>query len=146
MNKLTSLAEYSDYLTDNFTSDIKKWRMHRIRTVFGRQDLELWMFFPCKLVKGLWVIFEEPKEGDYNLGDIHAGYFGKDVEEYKKAVDKCLFEGFEYCNKWLNTHVIAYDKVSGIGAFYLSDFKTVEDLVRKKVVEITDTAQKQLGL
>ena len=39
-------------------------------------------------------VLEEPKESNYNLGDIHAGYFKLDVDKYQQAEKYVLFKGF----------------------------------------------------
>src|SRR6187402_810881 len=60
---------------------------------FLSQKLELWMFVPSKLVDGVWVVLEEPKEyknwvelqkqGGYSL--CH------NSNEYQTAKERCLF-------------------------------------------------------
>jgi len=65
--------------------------------LFLKQSLEIWMFVPCKLVDGVWVILEEP---------VIVGYAGSEemlydaqkmrLEEYQQAKERVLFEGFEF--------------------------------------------------
>ena len=56
-----------------------------------KRVLEKRMFVPCD-DKGN--VLEEPKESNYNLGDIHAGYFKLNVDKYQQAKERILFKGF----------------------------------------------------
>jgi len=62
---------------------------------FLNQPLNLSMFVPAIEVDGKWEVLEKPKESKYCLGDIHSGYFRRDLEQYQQAKDRVLFEGFE---------------------------------------------------
>jgi hypothetical protein len=53
---------------------------------FLKQNLNVSMFAPVKLVDGVWVILEEPR---IDISDIH---------EYQSAQSNVLFEGFEVIN------------------------------------------------
>ncbi len=103
---------------------------------FIRQSPELWMFVPCKLVDGVWVA----------IPDKENHFIRKELEEYQEASDLCLFKGFEYVNKWYNTHLIAKDKITGESQFQLDNFKTIEDMIGIIELELTPAAQKQIGL
>lgn len=56
-----------------------------------KRVLEKGMFVPCDDEGD---VLEEPKESNYNLGDIHAGYFKLDVDKYQQAKERVLFEDF----------------------------------------------------
>jgi len=60
--------------------------------VFLNQPLKLEMFVPCDN-KGN--VLKEPIEDEYNLGDIHAGYFRQECEQYQQALKKVIFSEFE---------------------------------------------------
>lgn len=60
--------------------------------LFLKQPLKLEMFVTCDDEGN---VLEEPKEKNYNLGDIHAGYFTEDMEKYNNSKEKVLFEGWE---------------------------------------------------
>jgi len=98
-NNLTSIAEHSDYLSASTYSNSERWISHRKRVKFGKQLLELWMFVPCKLVDGVWVVMktlDEKEEWFRNTYDN--GWWGDFIKykiEYKQAKEMCLFEGFE---------------------------------------------------
>ena len=74
--------------TSSFDTDQGDWyfkeqsKLDKIRSYanFLKQPLELWMFVPCKLVDGVWVVLEEKKPFQDN-------YF-----EYQQAKDICVFE------------------------------------------------------
>lgn len=66
---------------------------------FLSQPLELWMFVPCKLVAGVWVVLEEPfYYNDFLLNKIPTTNFRlnfrikNECREYQEAKSKCLFE------------------------------------------------------
>ena len=56
-----------------------------------KRPLEKGMFIVCDDEGN---VLEEPKESNYNLGDIHAGYFKLDVDKYQQAKERILFKGF----------------------------------------------------
>jgi len=110
---------------------------------FIEQKLELYMFVTSKLVNGVWVVLEEP----FNDGE-NDQYYLSALEEYEKAKDRVLFEGFEYQEVKLKTHysLIRFpDKT--ITPLYpkLWREETIENLVKYNL-DLTTTAQKQIGL
>ena len=56
-----------------------------------KRPLEKGMFIVCDDGGN---VLEEPKESDYNLGDIHAGYYREDLIKYQQAKERILFKGF----------------------------------------------------
>lgn len=106
---------------------------------FLQQPLELWMFVPCDEDGN---VLEEPIEDNYNLGDIYAGYYRRDLYKYQQAKERVLFEGFEIVRsgKTININNNIFYVVSNgenevtfhIGLYIFSkgvDFtKTIEDL------------------
>jgi hypothetical protein len=127
---------------------------------FLKQILELWMFVPCKLVDGVWVVLEyNPMFNDYEMvkeialktttekgSETHNLYIT--LKEYQEAKDRVLFEGF----KWINGQHISNDDIDiyfdsdGVKAyngFKRTDLCSIEKLVEFKI-ELTPTAQKQI--
>lgn len=143
MDKLISISEHSDYLDSKFKNCINKWLRHRKRVEFGKQKLEIWMFVPCKLVDNVWVVLEEPKENEYCLGDIHAGYFRQDLKEYQESKERVLFEGFEFKGEtdftWIFNH-------NGNFPIMIPKNRSVEylSIYLKIEITLTQTAKKQI--
>jgi hypothetical protein len=58
---------------------------------------EIWMFLPCKFIGDNWVIMD-PAKPPHTLSSENASTYlkkwRKEKEEYQKAKDRCLFEGF----------------------------------------------------
>lgn len=120
---------------------------------FLKQPLELWMFVPCKLVYGVWVVLEEPECG------LKEKCASPPCVEYQKAKERCLFEGFEYCESQskgmllkLNLFVSPYTdnrlyltKKEHSGYHSWFQLFTIEYLVQCNL-ELTPTAIKQLEL
>ena len=99
-------------------------KLDKIRSYanFLKQPLELWMFVPCKLVDGVWVVLEEKKPFQDN-------YF-----EFQEAKKRCLFEGFEVRKgNWLLNGNIDIDEEFCQGL-------SIESLVKYNL-ELTPTAK-----
>lgn len=136
---------------------------------FLSQKLSLDMFIPCKLVDGVWVLLEEPKDWK-NWQDVYIAnntegktkdrYTSQlsarwDCREYQEAKDRVLFEGFEI-NIVDNIDLIktlVYKDVIHLFWFHSitkswlpsRGLFTIEDLVKFNL-EITDSAKRQLGI
>ncbi len=125
---------------------------------FLKQKLELWMFIPCKLVDGVWVVLKEPdyyKNWEKAFHPKPATLKLKAYMEYQEAKECCLFEGFEIKDLKLDSgnkcvskddilHVFWQNAISK--EFTLSKgISKIEDLVKYKL-ELTPTAIKQIGL
>jgi hypothetical protein len=158
---LTSISEHSDYLSASTYSDSEKWQFHRMRVRFGKKLLEIWQFVPCKLVDGVWVILKEPYDKDFytpmperngkKAWRTNRDKFELALKEYQEAKERCLFEGFELItdkgefitiqniNGYLN-----WNKKESHFMFY-SGF-CIERLMESFDLELTPTAQKQIGL
>lgn len=114
---------------------------------FLSQKLELWMFVPCKLMNGVWGVFEEPR--------IHFSYMPdpeheKRVKKYQEAKDRVLFKGFESCvekDKAITNYKGEIILLHNNNCFSLhgKQITAIEDLVKYNL-ELTPTAQKQIGL
>lgn len=107
---------------------------------FLKQKLQLWMFLPCKLVDGVWVVLEEPES--------LKGYYETDTEgmrqeavlrkEYQEAKYRCIFN---VTPEFVENNI--YDEN---GFFYTLEI--VEDLIvshNNYNLELTQTAQKQIS-
>ena len=142
MEKLISMTDFvlEQLSIKQSTSEFKEVVKNYVR--FLKQPLQLWMFVPCKLVDGVWMVFEEPhpfKEGDCKeqnklVTDIR-------FKEYQEARERCLFEGFEMDNSFV-THKSHNSFFYPISCLHE---QTIEDLVKYNL-ELTKTAQKQIGL
>jgi len=107
---------------------------------FLKQPLELWMFVPCKLVDGVWVVLEEPKE--YNKWHMD--------EEYQQAKERCLFEGFEYNNETEQLkkgRLFLFFSPSCCEVYLDGDTEYLEFIeeIADYDIQLTTTAQKQIG-
>lgn len=123
---------------------------------FLKQKLELWMFVPCNLVNGVWVVLEEPT-CDCATEFDREGCYDK-CYEYINAKNRVLFDGFELYDssggyksiQKGELEIFWYNPTSNIGENkwrLCPDFKysTIEDLVKYNL-ELTPTAQKLIGL
>ena len=124
---------------------------------FLKQPLELWMFVPCKLVDGVWVVLEYPKEyqdwckwGGFSK---HGGSIVSKCRGFHESKEKCLFDGFEVDtkhngNKYISKKhglIIFASTESDDGFFRLfSKFSNIESLIKYNL-QLTATAQKQIG-
>lgn len=124
MKKLLSIAEHSDILHNTeLMSMSERWKLHRERVEFGRQKPELWMFMPCKLVDGAWVVLEEP---NYKANELQLQDEWKD---YLEAKERVIFEGFEYEKK--SKMIVSNDFGMDSEDLYLL---TIEDLVKYNLI------------
>lgn len=154
MKNLISNTEFGFYLESIGVSN-SCYRM--LRKNFDKllsQKLEIWMFVPCKLVDGVWVVLEEYKRTPEELSidkrnevrlisKEEAKYF----REYQETKERCLFEGVEYVEA-KNKCEYSFLRITQLSPInYPSFWKglVVEDLIRYKL-ELTPTAQKQIGL
>lgn len=160
MKNLISIQEYSDYLnTGVYKEPSERWRLHRNRVNFGRQKLEIYMFVPCKLVDGVWVVLEEPMH--YKLWCKYGSYtqYGEKIvpecKEYQEAKERCIFEGWKLTKndpehikfKKGQVSIIFYIESEYISFYEMfcdsEDVSTIEDLVKYNL-KLTASAQKQI--
>lgn len=142
---LKSISAHSDQIDELPINYKDSWLMHRKYVEFCKQPLNLGMFVPAKLVDGVWVVFEEPKEYK-NWIEIqkHGGYsLCHNSNEYQKALDRILFDGFE-----IKCHYLVK---GGVWLFLLKEIKNyiIEDILKDfedVELELTPTAQKQIGI
>lgn len=143
MKKLISMTDFIFKTSDNPSKLGFKGDLYIIRQYakFLKQLLELCMFVPCKLVDGVWVVLEEPKEKDFwesmprrngkRAWNTHRDLFEIALREYQQAKEKCLFEGYdgsiEQLKDLINLNL------------------TIENMVKYNL-ELTPTAQKQIGI
>lgn len=92
---MTELIPLSQYI---LLYSAREWSaVKRLSSIIGYaefliQPLKLGFFIPCDENGN---ILKEPIESDYNLGDIHSGYFHQKCKEFRAAKDKVLFMGFQ---------------------------------------------------
>ena len=141
MKKLTSNTEFGFYLR---TLELNPYKYSELRDnfdVFLSQILEIWMFIPCKLVNGIWVVLEPPKRWNDYL-EFPESFDGNkewyDFYEYEEAKERCLFEGFI-----LDTFGYINHKESKI-SYDLKNNLIIEDIVQSEPI-LTLAAQKQIG-
>lgn len=161
MKNLTSIAEHSDWLENRHNNSMTKWNLHRLRIEFGKQTLQIWMFVPCKLVDGVWVVLEEPIECDCltQYDKECCGMFFK-CEEYQQAKEKLIFKNFKVnyfdlggcpIDKNSSFEILSNDSNFQICVYkskpnyFIWNYKTIEEL-SKLNIEITENAQKELGV
>ena len=117
---------------------------------FLKQPLDIWMFIPCKLVDGVWVVLEEIETGiDLKFHPMSPGNeaskywaeYKERVKEYQEAKDRVLFEGFEKDNSFVThkSHASFFYPISCLHE------KSIEDLVKHNL-ELTPTALKKFNL
>jgi len=147
MKTLTSISKHSDWLDSIDIVLLYKWNLHRRRVEFGKQPLAIYQFVPCKLVDGEWVVLEEPK----NMADaILDGDKGKEWaekrNEYKEALDKVLFEGFEIIDKGNFYFIERKETIIYLRVLKKNTKSTIENLLQFNNVPLTKTALKEIGL
>ena len=150
--KLISMTEF--ILSDKVKSALEyeeSYKMIRSYANFLKEPLKLEMFVPCDEDGN---VLEEPKIEDYfddgfNF-EFNQKHF-KDVvlKEYYNAKEKVLFEGFEIIHEdkvtitiEYNHFQLDYNKVLNVFA----NHRTIEDLAKYNLIEITENAIKQIGL
>ena len=119
MDKLIPLVDYileQDLLqpTGRTAGQMVKYAL------FLKQKLEIWMFVPCKLVDGIWVVLEEKKP------------FQDHYYEWEEAKERCLFEDIKYTpakDKDSFDSVSICKEVSVINYPKFWERKTVESLI-----------------
>jgi hypothetical protein len=89
-DKLEFVPKGEDYADE--WSNFCLQRLDRITAYanFLKQPLELWMFVPCD-ENG------KPMKEGYEVFDEDCTEYDEYVFKYQKAKERCLFEGFEYC-------------------------------------------------
>jgi len=113
---------------------------------FLKQPLELWMFIPCELVDGVWVVLKKTIIEKYQFGENEIGSYEIHSLEYEQAKERCLFEGFEFVKELkneINSDIKYYRFLWNGNYFNLTFGKTIEDLVKYNL-QLTQTALKQL--
>lgn len=138
------------------------YKLDRIRNYanFLKQPLELWMFVPCKLANGVWVVLEEPK--------CYGKKYTEDIaeeqlilhEEFVQAKEKVIFKNFKInyfdlggspIDKNSSFEILSNDDKFQICIYkskpdyFIWNYKTIEDLVKYNL-ELTASAQKQIEL
>ena len=163
--KLISMTAFIQWLEDNM--DLKKstnalWlqskdfmRLAKSYKNFLSQPLELGHFVPC--VDG--VLIEDPQEENYIFGVgekpskmIIDSQYESDLEQYKQAKERVLFEGFE-CEKIKlverkETYYIVKEKGTEYGCVWLSlnNSQTIENTMLQHNTTLTQAALTKIGL
>jgi len=134
---------------------------------FLKLKLELWMFVPCKLVDGVWVVLEEPLHifSDHPEKEKSVMYQSQLLTiEYQQAKDRVIFKNFRV--NYFDLGGSPIDKNSSFQIvnqdiqictykskpnYFIWNHRndkphlTIEDLV-KYSLELTATTKNQLGL
>jgi len=118
---------------------------------FLSQELEIWMFVPAVFKDGKWVVLEKPKNYDVWLGlhESSGSTIGfTEHEEYRTALSKVIFEGFELdydtIVKNVNNRIWFKDKEVFIDNSK-NKITTIEDLIPYNL-DIKESIAKELGL
>lgn len=97
------------------------------------QKLKIWMFVPCKLVDGVWVVLKEPVDYENwitkNIHDPH-WMISLECSEYQEAKERCLFTSCPY-------NLATMEK-------FMNDKRTIE-FFDDLDLELTPAALKQIG-
>ncbi len=127
------------------------------------QKLELWIFVPCKLVNGVWIVLEDPDNKTYTVGEVvpNETNYCKLLKEYQEAKERVLFEGWKYKKDYMGFKIV-YNKDFKINLdtlyceFYIDgmhyeDFKLKGNDIKSlsnqlSNIILTPTAQKQIGI
>jgi hypothetical protein len=99
---------------------------------FLKQPLELWMFVPCNNDGN---VLDRPKEHLENRSIYY-----NELREYQQEKEKCLFEGWQYCDK-SNT---IRDGVFTLSLEKIKDY-TIEYLINLDIT-LSESAIKKLGI
>jgi len=165
--KLISMTDFVFNMYENWIEDCEKNTpgSYIVKTgeycKFLRKKLELWMFVPCKLVDGVWVVLEKPAENMWNdyINSLESRFDDSYTYcfEYDLAQQNVLFKDFEAI-KWDhggqsysvrknhgadNEVQVCYYKA--IPDYFVWSFDLVEQLCSKDL-ELTGSGQKQMGL
>ena len=112
---------------------------------FLKQPLKLEMFVPCDEDGD---ILDEPEDYELRLTNMMTEY-NDEVYRYKQAKEKVLFEGFEVIKQDNITITIEfehfqldYNKILNVFA----NHRTIEDLAKYNLIELTENQIKQIGL
>jgi len=143
---LKSNTEFGDYIHERVYKSfeltiIQAYQARRNFDNFLKQPLEIWMFVPCELIEGVWVVLEEPefpKAENRGIYDGLSELYDYRLKEYQQAKERVLFEGFVLRkNGWLT--------FGGLDFYNLNNNKvyTIENIVDLKP-ELTPTAIKQI--
>lgn len=133
---MKNLMSMTDFVLNKDSTCIFKYAK------FLKQPLEKWMFVPCKLVDGIWVVLEEPNVNNYHHNAVCSQMYCDDKKEYKKAKERCLFEGFELKGQTDLSWIFKYNNKF---PYFVNKSGNIESIVKYNL-QITPTAQKQIGL
>jgi len=141
MKNLISNTAFGQYLETLELSNSAYRMLRKNFDLFLLRKLEIWQFVPCKLIEGVWVVLEEP----YFDGE-NDQYYSSAKQEYQKAKERCLFEGIEYVKVEKYSEYFYLIKYNQCIIWISKDILvTVEDMVKYNL-ELTPTAQKQIGI
>lgn len=158
MEKLTSMVDFvlEQKESRNCLISYNAFEYYRLTTKYAnflKQPLEIWQFVPCKLVDGVWVVLSENYSATKDIENKSFTYLSN---EYKKAKERCLFEGFELIGNecvlnsnlmihFLNNEISIEEHFEEIITKLSKPVNTIEDLAKYNLT-LTKTAQKQIGL
>jgi hypothetical protein len=133
--------------------DAIQWKLTGEYAKFLIKKLELWMFVPCDKDGNF---LEEPdltckrpeSKGNCQCGEESVKDCREWWNEYQVAKQRVLFEGFEYVEQLENKKDknVPYHKFLYNGQLFYIEFEgTIERIVEREF-ELTQTAQKLIGL
>jgi len=148
MEILMSHSDYEYSIDLPSVSDIEFRIKSRNNRAFLKQPLSIEMFVPCKLVDGFWVVLEEPIDNTCENCNHKQDF---DIccrfEEYQKAKESCLFEGFIFYKDDNESFSLDLINSDGSETFCFMKNETIEDLLGfDYYFKLTATALKQIGL
>lgn len=140
---MKTLISMTDFVLQQYSNNYHANTPTRILNYarFLKQPLKLEMFVPCDEDGN---VLEEPKGWSNGECDIYDCCSICCCEQYKKAKEKVLFEGFEYIETENYFFVFNEEKLVRLQR---SNFKTeTVEFIAGQEVELTSTALKQIGL
>lgn len=153
MDKLIGMTDFvlKNYTTKGAVKDLYKRMISFYNYAnFLGQILELWMFVPSKLVNGVWVVLEEPKNVFSDSPDKKTSEMYQNSSlfiEYQEAKDRVLFEGFLFYKYDNESFSLDLSDSDGSETFCFMKNETIEDLLTFDYeFKLTPTAKKQIGL
>lgn len=139
MKKLISMTDYVVHCRKrNDLDNVRRfWACERYAQ-FLKTPLDIGMFVPCDENGN---VLKEPLQG--YIGNEQ--YEGCEMDEYIKAKENVIFEGWVHISEWYGGHLIARDK-EGTNQFWTLDYDNIEQLSREINLTLTQNVIKKYGI